>query len=123
MIKVSPRGKDSASRAVADTLAARLTDLYQQQSSPTRPLPAIYANSRRSDEQRRSCKADIPFANLSGPQGTWNDAPPGRVPTVLWAEHRQRRYTHRARLLVIELLLSGPQVLCIASGGLGPVVN
>jgi len=28
MIEVSPRGKGSASRSVADTLAARLTDLY-----------------------------------------------------------------------------------------------
>ncbi|MBB4102341.1 FMN-dependent NADH-azoreductase [Allorhizobium borbori] len=28
MIEVSPRGRDSASRAVADTLAARLVDLY-----------------------------------------------------------------------------------------------
>ena len=28
MINVSPRGKDSASRSVADTLTARLTALY-----------------------------------------------------------------------------------------------
>jgi FMN-dependent NADH-azoreductase len=28
MIEVSPRGKDWASRSVADTLAARLTELY-----------------------------------------------------------------------------------------------
>jgi FMN-dependent NADH-azoreductase len=40
MIEVSPRGKDSASRSVADTLAARLTNSIHQQSFIRRDLAA-----------------------------------------------------------------------------------
>ena len=40
MIEVSPRGKDSASRSVADTLAARLTDLYPSAKLMRRDLAA-----------------------------------------------------------------------------------
>jgi len=40
MIEVSPRGKDSASRAVADTLAARFTDLYPSAKLVRRDLGA-----------------------------------------------------------------------------------
>jgi FMN-dependent NADH-azoreductase len=40
MIEVSPRGKDSASRSVADTLAARLTDLYPSARLMRRDLAA-----------------------------------------------------------------------------------
>jgi len=40
MIEVSPRGKDSASRAVADTLAARLTRLYPSAKLLRRDLAA-----------------------------------------------------------------------------------
>jgi FMN-dependent NADH-azoreductase len=40
MIEVSPRGKDSASRSVADALAARLTDLYPSAKLMRRDLAA-----------------------------------------------------------------------------------
>ena len=40
MIEVSPREKDSASRSVADTLAARLTDLYPSTKLARRDLAA-----------------------------------------------------------------------------------
>ena len=40
VIEVSPRGKDSASRAVSDTLAARLTDLYPSARLIRRDLAA-----------------------------------------------------------------------------------
>ena len=40
MIEVSPRGKDSASRSVADMLAARLTDLYPSAKLMRRDLAA-----------------------------------------------------------------------------------
>ena len=40
MIEVSPRGKDSASRSVADTLAARLTGLYPSAKFIRRDLAA-----------------------------------------------------------------------------------
>ena len=40
MLEVSPRGKDSASRSVADTLAARLTDLYPSAKLIRRDLAA-----------------------------------------------------------------------------------
>lgn len=40
MIEVSPRGKDSASRAVADTLAVRLTSLYPSAKLVRRDLAA-----------------------------------------------------------------------------------
>jgi FMN-dependent NADH-azoreductase len=40
MIEVSPRGKDSASRSVADTLAARITDLYPSAKLIRRDLAA-----------------------------------------------------------------------------------
>jgi FMN-dependent NADH-azoreductase len=40
MIEASPRGRDSASRAVADTLAARLTDLYPSAKLTRRDLAA-----------------------------------------------------------------------------------
>lgn len=40
MIEVSPRGKDSASRAVADTLAARFIDLYPSAKLVRRDLAA-----------------------------------------------------------------------------------
>ena len=40
MIEVSPRGKDSASRSVADTLAARLTELYPSAKLMRRDLAA-----------------------------------------------------------------------------------
>jgi FMN-dependent NADH-azoreductase len=40
MIRVSPRGKDSASRSVAETLAARLNDLYPTAKLVRRDLAA-----------------------------------------------------------------------------------
>jgi FMN-dependent NADH-azoreductase len=40
LLEVSPRGKDSASRSVADTLAARLTDLYPSAKLIRRDLAA-----------------------------------------------------------------------------------
>jgi FMN-dependent NADH-azoreductase len=40
MIEVSPKGKDSASRSVADTLAARITDLYLPAKLMRRDLAA-----------------------------------------------------------------------------------
>ncbi|WP_034998381.1 FMN-dependent NADH-azoreductase [Beijerinckia mobilis] len=40
MIEISPRGRDSASRAVADTLAARLGDLYPSAKLVRRDLAA-----------------------------------------------------------------------------------
>ena len=40
MIEVSPRGKNSASRSVSDTLAARLTDLYPSAKLLCRDLAA-----------------------------------------------------------------------------------
>ncbi len=39
MIEVSPRGKDSASRSVADTLATRLSDFYLSAQFMCRDLP------------------------------------------------------------------------------------
>ena len=47
MIEVSPRGKDSASRSVADTLAARLTDLYPGKDHASRPGRRASAPSGR----------------------------------------------------------------------------
>jgi FMN-dependent NADH-azoreductase len=40
MIRVSPRGKVSASQSVADTLVARLTDLYPSAKLVRRDLAA-----------------------------------------------------------------------------------
>jgi FMN-dependent NADH-azoreductase len=40
LIEVSPRGKDSASRSVADTLGARLIDLYPSAKIMRRDLAA-----------------------------------------------------------------------------------
>ena len=47
IIEVSPRGKDSASRAVADTLCARLTGLYPTAKLVRRDLAAAAARVQK----------------------------------------------------------------------------
>jgi FMN-dependent NADH-azoreductase len=59
MIEVSPRGKESASRSVADTLAERIIDLYPSGKlmhrgvAPTGSFSALTATAKR----RRRCAA------------------------------------------------------------------
>jgi FMN-dependent NADH-azoreductase len=67
MIEVSPRGKDSASRAVADTLAARLASLYPsakliRRDLAAEPLPhldetTLRATSTKDPAEMESLKA------------------------------------------------------------------
>ena len=52
MLEVSPRGKDSASRSVADTLAARLTDLYPSAKLIRRDLAAEHLSHLERDAFR-----------------------------------------------------------------------
>jgi hypothetical protein len=54
MIEVSPRGKDSASRAVADTLAARLIDLRSYAATGPPSISLIWTKSRFQLSRRRT---------------------------------------------------------------------
>jgi FMN-dependent NADH-azoreductase len=63
MINVSPRGKDSASRSVADTLAARLTDLYPsarliRRDLAAEPLPHLDEITLRAISTRDAAEAE-----------------------------------------------------------------
>lgn len=63
MIEVSPRGKGSASRSVADTLAARLTSFYPsakliRRDLATRPLPHLDEATLRAISTKDAAEAE-----------------------------------------------------------------
>lgn len=63
MIEVSPRGKDSASRSVADSLASRLTDLYPsakllRRDLAAEPLPHLDDITLRAISTKDSAEAE-----------------------------------------------------------------
>jgi FMN-dependent NADH-azoreductase len=69
MDEVSPRGKDSASRSVADTLAERLTDLYPlgkliRRDLAAEPLPHLARLSQNEANYPRHGIVNIGFTIL-----------------------------------------------------------